>query len=105
MSIIYNSTMSAFLKRFIRILASFALILSLPSLVSSNPGTIDTVVLNSTLGTNQITENLTAYVAVSGNDTSVRLVYIWKLNGTPWASLILPMDGGAIAGGKVREYV
>jgi len=68
---------------------------------------ITSVVLNSSLGTNLTSENLTVYainVSDPEND-SVKVVYNWKKDGNSIAVLNMPMDGGALgSGGTVKDY-
>ncbi|HII15247.1 MAG TPA: LamG domain-containing protein, partial [Nanoarchaeota archaeon] len=54
---------------------------------------VASVVLNSTLGTNLTTENLTAYVTSSENDSDgYTLIYDWRKNGISDTVLNMPFD-------------
>ncbi len=54
---------------------------------------LDAVILNSTLGTNLTSENLTAY-AINATDNS-KLIYDWKKDGSSIAVLNMPFEGGS----------
>jgi hypothetical protein len=54
---------------------------------------ISSVVLNSSLGTNSTYENLTAYV--SPLNGSQKYIYNWKLDGSSFAVLNMPFEGGS----------
>ena len=73
--------------------------------VNYNAPTIDSIILNSTLGTNLTTENLTAY-PINVTSINAKVIYDWKLNGSSIALLNMPMDGGLLAEGntKVKDY-
>ena len=62
--------------------------------VDNTPPTQGTPILNSTLGTNLTTENLTCYnVSTFDPDlAAVTNIYNWFVNGTPMASLNMPFD-------------
>jgi len=62
--------------------------------VLSDLTTIDQVILNSTLGTNLTSENLTAYPqGLSPGDA--RVIYDWRLNGSSIAIINMPFEGGS----------
>ena len=65
---------------------------------------ISTVVLNSSLGTNLTSENLTAYV--SPLNSSQKYIFDWRKDGSSIAVLNMPMDGGTLAENntKVKDY-
>ncbi len=74
--------------------------------VCSNSLTIDSlnINLNSSSNTNLTTENLTANPDAVGHE---KLIYNWSMDGSAFALLNMPMDGGLLAEGntKVRDYV
>jgi len=74
--------------------------------VFADPGSISSVKLNSSYGTNYTNENLTATpIGLSGNTTAVKFIYNWFLNGTSLSLLNLVMEGGALGfGGSVKDY-
>ena len=65
---------------------------------------IDSVILNSTLGTNLTTENLTAYVI--NLSSGYKTIYDWRKDGSSIAILNMPFDGGLLAENKtkVKDY-
>ena len=65
-------------------------------LTINSPPSIDTVILNSTSGTNLTIENLTAYATTSDPDgDSVKSIYNWKKDGSSIAVLNMPFEGGS----------
>ena len=73
------------------------------SLKINYTSTIDAVVLNSSLGTNFTTENLTAY-AINVTPDDAKVVYDWIVNGTSWKYIDMPMSGGDFCLGDVCEF-
>jgi len=64
---------------------------------NNQPPSIVSVILNSTLGTNFTTENLTAYpinVSDPEND-AVKNIYDWKMNQSSIAVVNMPFEGGS----------
>ncbi len=59
--------------------------------------TIDSVILNSTYGTNFTSDNLTVYTDQDDN-ASVKLIYNWKVNGSSIAVLNMPFETNATCG-------
>ena len=69
-----------------------------------SPLNIDSVILNSSSGTNLTHENLTAYVInLSSGD---KAIYDWRKDGNSIAVLNMPFDGGLLAESetKVKDY-
>jgi len=58
------------------------------------PPNLSSVILNSTFGTNLTTENLTVYTDQDSN-TSLKLIYDWKKDGSSIAVLNAPFEGGS----------
>jgi hypothetical protein len=68
---------------------------------------VSSVIVNSTSGTNLTTENLTAYVTASENDSDgYTLIYNWRKNGISDAMLNLPFDINGSNGNtsNVKDY-
>jgi len=66
--------------------------------------TIDSIVLNSTLGTNLTTENLTVYTTTSDPENdAVKVIYNWLLNDTSVAVLNMPFEGESNAS-DTKDY-
>ncbi len=65
---------------------------------------IDSVILNSTLGTNLTTENLTAYVI--NLSSGYKTFYDWRKDENSIAVLNMPFDGGLLAENetKIKDY-
>jgi hypothetical protein len=78
----------------------FSLISILISVFALSNPTISNVILNSTLGTNYTTENLTAYIT---GENSTRNITDWRINGVSWATLNMPFETN-ISSGQVRDY-
>ncbi|MFA5077461.1 MAG: LamG-like jellyroll fold domain-containing protein, partial [Candidatus Micrarchaeia archaeon] len=72
----------------------------------SGAPSINSIILNSTLGANTTQENLTVYVnATDLNNDPVRFAYDWRLNGSSIAILNMNFDVNNSAGaGKTRDY-
>ena len=58
------------------------------------PPNLSSVILNSTLGTNLTTENLTVYTDQDDN-SSLKLIYTWKKDGQSASVLNMPFEGGS----------
>ena len=73
---------------------------------TNTPLNVDSVILNSTFGTNFTNENLTAY-PINVTPSDAKVIYNWKVNGDSIKILDMPMDGGLLAEGgtKVRDYI
>ncbi|MBU2637454.1 MAG: LamG domain-containing protein, partial [Nanoarchaeota archaeon] len=68
---------------------------------------VSSVLVNSTYGTNLTTENLTAYVTSSDNDSDAyTLIYDWRKNGVSDAVLNMPFDVNGSNGNtsNVKDY-
>ncbi|MBU4242659.1 MAG: LamG domain-containing protein, partial [Nanoarchaeota archaeon] len=75
-------------------------------IVNSEP-TVTSAILNSTLGTNLTTENLTVYAQYNDNDSdTVTLVYDFRKNGISDAVLNMPFDVNGSNGNtsNVKDY-
>ena len=68
--------------------------------VENTAPTQDTPILNSTLGTNYTTENLTVYniSTFDVDNDSVKNIINWYRNGTSIAVLNMPFEGGSLSG-------
>jgi len=64
------------------------------SVTSNNVPNITSIILNSTLGTNLTSENLTVYTD-QDNNASLKLIYDWKKNSSSIAILNTPFEGGS----------
>ncbi len=75
-------------------------------IINNTPPIINSIVLNSTNGTNTAIENLTAYVINSDADSDItRTCYDWQLNGTSIAVLNMNFDVNNSNGtGRTRDY-
>ena len=72
--------------------------------ILSTPPTQPTLNLNSTLGTNFTTENLTVYISGSTDEEGNNIYNItdWRLNGSSLAILNMPFDNNDLT--KARDY-
>lgn len=62
----------------------------------NSPPSISSVIVNSTIGLNGTTENLTAYATASDTDgDTIKLVYNWIVDDKPILDLNLPFEGGS----------
>lgn len=66
---------------------------STPVMINNAAPSVTSLIVNSTLGVNQTTENLTVYVSVQDNDSdSYKTIIDWRVNGTSIALLNMNFD-------------
>ncbi len=56
---------------------------------------VDTIIVNSTSGTNTTFENLTATATISGGDGSVKTIYNWEVENNSITVINMPFEGGS----------